>query len=122
MPYWEDELNDLLESLGVTSENQPERAQTPQAELAPGDIEAEQISLVNHEMQATVQEVTQLVRAGHLDPALRDDIMHVLRALVRPAPNGTPDRAEWQLTSAAAVLHFCRVALRMAHAVSHQDC
>lgn len=138
MPYWEDELRSLLASLGVTLEN--DTAQPPRflrSDHAPSDsavreIESHQddwvsdgdddeFSIVNREMEATVREVARLVRTGHIEPALRDDIVHVLRALTRPAPLEVADRGEWQLTSAAAVLHFCRVVLRLANALTHQD-
>lgn len=138
MPYWEDELRSLLASLGVTLENdvaQPARSNrsdpTP-SDSAVREIEAQQedwlgegdddqFSIVNREMEATVREVARLVRTGHIEPTLRDDIVHVLRALARPAPQEVADRGEWQLTSAAAVLHFCRVVLRLANALTRQD-
>lgn len=137
MPYWEDELRSLLASLGVTLENDTEQpTRSPRSDYAPSDsavraLEAHQedwlsdsddeFSIVNREMEATVREVARLVRTGHIEPALRDDIVHVLRALARPAPQHIADRGEWQLTSAAAVLHFCRVILRLANALTHQD-
>lgn len=140
MPHWEDELRTLLESLGVRLE---EPIAYPRVEAilfdsveAPsdsmvraweaqqqedGDSDSDDFSLINREMEATVREVARLVRTGRLEPALRDDVVHVLRALTRAAPASEPDPEEWRYTSAAAVLHFCRLVLRLANELSHPE-
>jgi hypothetical protein len=77
--------------------------------------DGDEVSAVRREIEATLARVVDLARAGLLDPALRDDVVFVLQALTRPRPRGlrARDRTEWQLASAAAVLHFCRVVLRL---------
>jgi hypothetical protein len=141
MPHWEEELHTLLESLGVTLEDgqmplrrdvipRPDSDDAPpdsmvrewehQQDDAPPDTEDE-FAVINREMEATLQEVTRLVRSGRMEPALRDDVVHVLRALTRTLPSEASDAEEWRYTSAAAVLHFCRLVLRLAHALAHQE-
>jgi hypothetical protein len=88
----------------------------------------DEVSAVRSEIEATVAQVIALARAGRIDHDLRDDIVFVLQALTRPHPVvppqliglGTHDdaRQEWQLASAAAVLRFCRIVLRLTHALA----
>jgi hypothetical protein len=142
MPDWEAELTALLHALDVRLEHDPlfadaasgdadgpggERAQFADefehcelgalpldllAEQQP--VDGEEVSAVRHEIEATLARVVRLTRTGQLDPALRDDVVFVLQALTRPRPAAPrPDRDEWQLASAAAVLHFCRVVHRL---------
>jgi hypothetical protein len=104
----------------------PEDVEAPQGEdaLADGD----EVSAVRSEIEATVRRVIELTQAGKLEPSLRDDVVFVLQALTRPRPRGVQSRprrrtaedssSEWQLASAAAVLHFCRIVLRLAQAVA----
>jgi len=99
------------------------------AEEAPA--EGEEVSAVRSEIEATVQRVIAMTQAGQLEPSLRDDVVFVLQALTRPRPGRrmrrseatTPDDSsqEWQLASAAAVLHFCRIVLRLAQALAPED-
>ena len=142
MPHWEDELRTLLESLGVRLEERVTPTRMDAAALferdeAPTDSmvrewEAQQqddgladgedaFSMINSEMEATVQEVARLVSTGRLEPSLRDDVVHVLRALTRAAPSSAPDFDEWRYTSAAAVLHFCRLVLRLANELTRPE-
>lgn len=96
------------------------------AEEPPADDD--DVSAVRSEIEATIAQVIALARAGRIDHDLRDDIVFVLQALTRPHPSmpphqrpqGTPDdaRQEWQLASAAAVLRFCRIVLRLTHALA----
>lgn len=90
--------------------------------------EDDDVSAVRSEIEATVAQVIALARAGRIDHDLRDDIVFVLQALTRPHPT-TPAyllnverhddaRQEWQLASAAAVLRFCRIVLRLTHALA----
>lgn len=97
-------------------------------------VDGDEVSAVRREVEATVGEVVALAHAGRMQPALRDDVLYVLQALTRPQP---PTRApkgrvalrrddasqEWQLTSAAAVLRFCRIVLSLTHelAVNAED-
>lgn len=137
MPDWEAELTALLHDLGVqvegasppdVSPSAPPRAAAspdhwptergtlpadPRDEAPTGD--GDEVSAVRREIEATLARVVELARAGLLDPALRDDVVFVLQALTRPRPRGlrARDRDEWQLASAAAVLHFCRVVVRL---------
>lgn len=145
MPDWEIELRDLLRSLDVSLEpgaSRPVPVELPVSfprggaladesdpsdsmvrafertydqALDPGTPEGEEISAIRQEIEATVARVVHLTRTGQLDPALRDDVVFVLRALTRthPTARDTKVRDEWDLASAAAVLHFCRVILRL---------
>jgi len=141
MPHWEDELRTLLESLGVTLDDgqvpvRRDMTPTPDSDEIPTDSMVrewerqqddtsadtdDEFAVINREMEATLQEVTRLVRSGRMEPALRDDVVHVLRALTRAVPPSAPDAEEWRYTSAAAVLHFCRLVLRLAHALARQE-
>lgn len=96
------------------------------AEEPPAD--GDEVSAVRSEIEATVAQVIALAQAGRIDHDLRDDIVFVLQALTRPHP-ATPShitglerhddaRQEWQLASAAAVLRFCRIVLRLTHALA----
>lgn len=78
-------------------------------------VDVDEVSAVRHEIEATLARVVQLTDTGQLDRALRDDVLFVLQALTRPRPSppAHAERDEWQLASAAAVLHFCRVVLRL---------
>ena len=101
-------------------------AKAPRGEdaLADGD----EVSAVRSEIEATVRRVIELAQAGKLDTSLRDDVVFVLQALTRPRPRGVQSRprrrgvddssSEWQLASAAAVLHFCRIVLRLTQAAA----
>jgi hypothetical protein len=137
MPHWEDELRTLLASLGVSLEDVHEDTPAPvDPDEIPTDsmvraLEAQQqedgqsddgdeFSMVNREMEATVREVARLASAGRLEPALRDDVLHVLRALTRTAPPGI-DAEDWRYTSAAAILHFCRIVLRLANELTRPE-
>jgi hypothetical protein len=147
MAEWESEVAALLRSLDVSfgDDSQPaENASAdlpPEAETAHAGLEDdadlsfvgrptprlaspdEPVSVVRREIEATLTRVIQLTRAGQLDRALRDDVVFVLRALTRPCPaaeqEDEPD--EWQLASAAAVLHFCRVVTRLTRPLAHEN-
>jgi hypothetical protein len=132
MSHWEEELQSLLASLGVSLEDGEAPEATPDGESAepfisqrsPGDDDRsddEQQEIVKREMQATVFAVDRLTRAGYLEPAVHHDVVRVLHALMRPAPDGGPDSQEWQLTSAAAVLRFCRIVLRLTKALTQPE-
>lgn len=145
MPDWEIELRDLLRSLDVSLEPRATRQvpvelpvmfprggaladesdpsdsmvraleRSHEQTLEQGEPEGDEINAIRQEIKATVARVVHLTRTGQLDPALRDDVVFVLRALTRthPATLEAQVRDEWDLASAAAVLHFCRVVLRL---------
>jgi hypothetical protein len=145
MSNWEHELETLLNRLGVRweslSPNEP-GADGADADLADearvdwlmdADLEDEdweaaedddldQVSVVRREMQATVGRVTRMVRSGRLDSAIKDDVLLVLRALCRsqPQPDEGESEEDAQLATAAAILHFCRIVLRLTHALAQQ--
>jgi hypothetical protein len=97
-------------------------------ELPPEGIE---VSAVRSEMEATLERVVDLVQSGRMERTLRDDVIYVLRALTRPGPEKLLPKAarqaaresaqEWNLGSAAAVLHFCRIVLRLTQAIEDED-
>jgi hypothetical protein len=97
-------------------------------------MEGDEISAVRSEIEATVGQVVALVRAGRMERALRDDVIFVLDALTRPRPGGKsrprrPNQArgpddsasEWNLASAAAILRFCRIVLRLTNSIARED-
>ncbi len=99
------------------------------AEEPPPDDD--EVTAVRSEIEATVRRVIEMARTGRLDGALRDDVVFVLQALTRPHPldrqsrprRGRQDtaRQEWQLASAAAVLRFCRIVLRLTDAIARES-
>jgi len=97
-------------------------------------MEGDEVSAVRREIEATVGQVVALVRAGRMEHALRDDVIFVLDALTRPRPGdksrprrpsqarGPDDSAsEWNLASAAAILRFCRIVLRLTNSIARED-
>ena len=145
MSNWEHELETLLNRLGVRWESSP--AHEPAAEDGEADAtepdelaalmnddmededwehlaeeELDQLGVVRREMQATVGRVARMVRAGRLDSVIRDDVIFVLRELCRVQPPGVNGESneEEQLATAAAILHFCRIVLRLTHALAQQ--
>ncbi len=134
MPHWEDELRTLLQHLGVAFEERqaPHYADADdlptdsmvrewEAQANEDDPDEDQFSVIRSEMEATLQEVARLAQSGRMEPSLRDDVVHVLRALTTPPPISGVDLEEWRYTSAAAVLHFCRLILRLANALAAQE-
>ena len=135
MANWQDELESLLASFGVALEapaldqlraedslNRYLLAQPEQSEpLVEHGVE---VIAVQSEVEATVRQVVSLVRSGSIDSALREDVAFVLRALTRPGAAtsnagetiSAASGLEWNIESAAAVLRFCRIVLRLAQA------
>ncbi len=99
-----------------------------EGEELPG--ENEEVSAIRSEIEATLGRVLALAHAGRMDDDMRDDVIFVLQALTRPHPgatvfarsedgaNGAEARDEWQLASAAAVLRFCRMVVRLTNALA----
>lgn len=73
------------------------------------------LRLMRREIESIVSQVVHLMQHGDLDPALKEDVMVVLRALRRRATvtqqAAASDTA--YLEFAAAMLHFCRLVLRL---------
>ena len=139
MAGWQEELAELLRELGVTQEEPKthlrpskklmrsdfkRREQAADATLL-GDIrdsEAEDeevwmtdLNVMRREIDSIVRQVIHLMQRGDLDTSLKEDVMVVLRALRRRAAV-TRQAAigdEAYLESAAAMLHFCRLVLRL---------
>jgi hypothetical protein len=92
--------------------------------------EDDEVSAVRSEIEATVTQVVALADKGCLESTLRDDIIFVLQALTRPVPDRERSKAvnrqqedarqEWQLTSAAAALRFCRIVLTLTQVLSSE--
>jgi hypothetical protein len=139
MAGWEQELAGLLRELGVTQE-EPKTHLRPSNKLMHSDVkrrgqaadaiflggigdsevEDEEVwisdlSMMRREIDSIVRQVIHLMQRGDLDKSLKEDVMVVLRALRRrstvtqQAANGD----EAYLESAAAMLHFCRLVLRL---------
>ncbi|HEV2582715.1 MAG TPA: hypothetical protein VGT44_17790, partial [Ktedonobacteraceae bacterium] len=87
------------------------------AEAATEDAEAwlEDLDTMRREVDSIVRQVIRLIKRGGLEPSLKEDVMVVLRALrsrasaTRPAIDGEIASIE----SNAAMLHFCRIILRL---------
>jgi hypothetical protein len=73
------------------------------------------LSVMRREVDSIVSQVIRLMQGGDLDASLKEDVMVVLRALRRRSmvtqQAATSDEA--YLESAAAMLHFCRIVLRL---------
>ena len=132
MPHWEDELRALLQTLDVSLEDvspadsaddlpTDSMVREWESQVSDDDLEVDQFSVIRREMEATLQEVARLAQSGRMEPSLRDDVVHVLRALTNPPPLSGVDIEEWRYSSAAAVLHFCRLILRLTNALAAQE-
>lgn len=139
MAGWEQELAWLLRELGVTQE-EPKTHPRPSNKLMRSDVkrhgrtgdaiylgdirdsqlEDEEVwisdlSMMRREIDSIVRQVVHLMQRGDLDKSLKEDVMVVLRALRRRSTvtqqAATGDEA--YLESAAAMLHFCRLVLRL---------
>ena len=73
------------------------------------------LHLMRREVESIVTQVVHLMQYGDIDPALKEDVLVVLRALRRRA--SVTQQAESSDTAylefAAAMLHFCRLVLRL---------
>lgn len=128
----------LLATRILPLDDVPEHDLTGEA-CAPGVVsgadglseDAIEISAVRSEIAATIARMQALAEAGRIDQSLRDDVIFVLRALTRPRPFlrhagavAAEDAAdaesarEWQLASAAAVLRFCRIVLKLTQTIA----
>jgi len=125
MAGWEQELAGLLRELGVTQE-EPKTHLRPSKKLMRSDFKRREqaadatllitdLSMMRREIDSIVRQVIHLMQRGDLDRSLKEDVMVVLRALRRRSAvtrqAATGDEA--YLESAAAMLHFCRLVLRL---------
>ena len=78
------------------------------------------LRLMRREVESMVIQVVRLMQRGDLDPSLKEDVLVVLRALRRRASvtqqAAASDAA--YLEFAAAMLHFCRLVLRLSEAAT----
>ena len=139
MAGWEQELAGMLRELGVTQEEpktppryskKPMRSEVKRRdrnadaffidEMKESESEDEEVwtsdlALMRREIDSIVRQVIHLMQRGDLDSSLKEDVMVVLRALNRRSAvtqqAATGDEA--YLESAAAMLHFCRLVLRL---------
>jgi hypothetical protein len=74
-----------------------------------------ELRLMRREVDSIVAQVIRLMQRGDLDPSLKEDVMVVLRALRRRASLSQQAALgdESYLEFAAAMLHFCRLVLRL---------
>ena len=73
------------------------------------------LNLMRQEVDSIVEQVIRLMQRGDLDPSLKEDVLVVLRALRRRAAVTQQAAAsdEAYLEFASAMLHFCRLVLRL---------
>ena len=97
-----------------------------------GPTDGDEVRAVRSELEATIHRIARMTRTGSIDISLRDDIAFVLQALMRvyPQPVANTDivatsavtnAQEWQLTTAAAILRFCRIILMLADVIDTGD-
>ncbi|HLI09111.1 MAG TPA: hypothetical protein VKV40_21285 [Ktedonobacteraceae bacterium] len=76
---------------------------------------------MRREVDSIVNQVIHLMQRGDLDKSLKEDVLVVLRALRRPQAmqqeTANADE-EAYLESAASMLHFCRLVLRLSEVAS----
>ncbi len=86
----------------------------------------EDLDEMRREVDTIVSQVIHLMQLGDLEKSLKEDVLIVLRALRRSqaaqqASSGDEiDNEEAYLESAASMLHFCRLVLRLSE-VASQD-
>jgi hypothetical protein len=76
---------------------------------------------MRREVDSIVNQVIQLMQRGDLDKSLKEDVLVVLRALRRPQSTQQATASgseEAYLESAASMLHFCRLVLRLSEVAS----
>ena len=79
------------------------------------DISMNDLSLMRHQVDTIVAQVVRLMQRNDIDEAVKEDVMVVLRALRRRASvtqQAAASEAAY-LEFAAAMLHFCRLVLRL---------
>jgi hypothetical protein len=84
------------------------------------DIWLSDLRVMRREVESIVAQVVRLMQRGDFDPSLKEDVMVVLRALRRRASvtqQASASDAAY-LEFAAAMLHFCRIVLRLSEVAS----
>jgi len=79
------------------------------------DAWIDDLGAMRRDVETIVAQLVHLLQHGRIDPALKEDVMIVLRALRRRA-TATEQAGEGELAhieSVAAMLHFCRLVLRL---------
>ena len=142
MAGWQEELAELLRELGVTQEEPKthprltDRAMrsdlSSDSSMHDRSVDAfifndlvstqdfmhswqNDLDAMRREVDSIVRQVIQLMQRGDLDKSLKEDVMIVLRALRRRAAvtRQASVSEEAYLESAASMLHFCRIVLRL---------
>ncbi len=151
MAGWQEELAEMLRELGVTQEepkthlrptgklirsDSRRRSQAREKSADAfifGDIDADAVndtetsltdlSLMRREVDSIVRQVIHLMQHGDLDKSLKEDVMVVLRALRRRSMVTQQAAAsdEAYLEFASAMLHFCRLVLRLSETAIEED-
>jgi len=140
MAGWEEELAELLRDLGVALEEpgpqthlqttrKPRRSDVQRRERSAeavnwddmvddDDTWLADLRLMRREVDSIVTQVVHLMQRGDLDKASKEDVMVVMRALRSSASlvRQVASNDEAYLEFAAAMLHFCRLVLRMSEA------
>lgn len=141
MAGWQEELAELLQSLGVMQEEPRTNARSTgkpmrsdaRWHLRPGrsvkhltnaflaadrvNDEAEpwlmDLDAMRQEVDSIVRQVVQLMQRGDLDQSFKEDVMAVLRELRRHPESAQQTLSDKQayLESVTAMLHFCRLVL-----------
>ena len=95
--------------------NRKNETSAPSPSESDEDIWSSDPGAMRREIDSIVKQVIRQMQSGDLEPALKDDIMIVLRALRRRTTSAqqaaTSDEA--YLESAGAMLHFCRLILQL---------
>jgi hypothetical protein len=79
------------------------------------DAWMDDLGAMRRDVESIVAQLVHLLQHGRIDPAVKEDVMIVLRALRRRA-TATEQAGEGELAhieSVAAMLHFCRLVLRL---------
>ncbi|GAC1634089.1 MAG: hypothetical protein NVS4B7_20920 [Ktedonobacteraceae bacterium] len=91
------------------------RSDIDKDEVEDDDVWLGDLHSMRREVEAIVSQIVHLMHHGDIDAALKEDVMVVIRALRRRASvtqqAAASDTA--YLESAAAMLHFCRLVLRL---------
>lgn len=143
MAGWQEELAELLHELGVTQEEpstnprpsskpmrsdarwrlHPGRPVNPLTDASLSDDSTlddtepwlTDLDAMRREVDSIVRQVVLLMQRGDLDQTLKEDVLEVLRALRRRSAVTRQAEAgdEAYLESVSAMLHFCRLVLRL---------
>ncbi|MHB8600688.1 MAG: hypothetical protein ACYDER_28265 [Ktedonobacteraceae bacterium] len=105
---WQDQETDIIVRDAMTEDD---------------DAWIDDLSSMRHEVDTIVAQVVRLMQRGDIDAGVKEDVMVVLRALRRRA-SVTQQAAASEtayLEFAAAMLHFCRLVLRLDEVVTEDS-